>query len=241
MNEQEFAELSAAAALHALSPDDERRFRAALAAHPEWQEAARRDADTAGLLALPVAAVSPPDGIRSALLDRIAETPQTPPEDEADVARPARRGLRTLFALAACIALLVGAGVGAVLLNGYLNRPAAVVALEQIEGAEDAQQVSVALDAGGTATAHWSAALGKAVLVTDGITTPDDGHTYELWFVRGDAAVSAGTFSVDDGDATTELQGRMQPGDAIAVTVEPAGGSPTGAPTSDPVLVIPTT
>jgi anti-sigma-K factor RskA len=32
----------------------------------------------------------------------------------------------------------------------------------------------------------------------------------------------------------------MHEGDVIAVTVEPAGGSPTGQPTSDPIIAIPT-
>ena len=283
MNEQEFAELSAAAALHALSPDDERRYRAALTVHPEWRRIAQADAETAAALALPVDPVTPPAGIRSALLSAVADMPQadagsprdrTLPEprtpsaagaggdDDASrresgsvggAGRPIgaeqdpqtapsgrRRGLRILFALAACIVLLVGIGMGAAALGGYLNRPAAVVALEQIDGASDAQQASVPLDDGGTATAHWSASLGKAVLVAEGVATPAEGQTYELWFVRGDTAISAGTFAVEDGDATAELRGEMRAGDAIAVTVEKAGGSPTGAPTSDPVVVIPT-
>jgi anti-sigma-K factor RskA len=78
------------------------------------------------------------------------------------------------------------------------------------------------------------------VLVADGIPTPAKGETYELWFVRGDAPVSAGVFDVDGGKATALLTGDMQAGDAIAVTVEQAGGSPTGKPTTDPVIVIPT-
>jgi anti-sigma-K factor RskA len=32
----------------------------------------------------------------------------------------------------------------------------------------------------------------------------------------------------------------MEPGDVIAVTVEPQGGSPTGEPTSEPIVAIPT-
>lgn len=285
MNEQEFAELSAGAALHALSPDEERRFRAALAVHPEWRRIAQEDADAAAALALPVVPVAPPEDIRSALLARIAETPQngespadassssvstgpadtsarassddrgalrrdgldslpaTAPSTSSDAgAAPAggRRGLRLFFALAACIVLLVGIGMGAVALNGGFNRPASVVALEQIEDAADAQQASVSLEGGGTAVAHWSASLGRAVLVTEDIATPAEDETYELWFVRGDSAISAGTFSVDGGDAIAELHGEMKAGDAIAVTVEPSGGSPTGRPTSDPVLVIAT-
>ena len=280
MNENEFAELAAGAALHALSADDERRFRDALAAHPEWQTIAEADAGAAGLLAETAATVDPPASIRSALLAQIALMPQrsTPDADEpregapvpeslvpeslateslaaeslaAESLAPAesaaevptrkpRRWGRAIFALAACLAVLVGVGVGAVALNQQLNRPASVVALQEIEAAGDAEQATVELDDGGTATAHWSGSVGKAVLVADGLPSPGEGETYELWFVRGDAPVSAGVFDVDGGDATALLDGDMQAGDAIAVTVEQAGGSPTGQPTSDPVIVIPT-
>lgn len=258
MNEREFAELAAGAALHALSADDERRFRDALAAHPKWQAIVEADAGAAGLLAETAATVDPPASIRSALLAQIAVTPQRIESDgdEPRAAAPApesftteeaaaespkpRRWTRTVFALAACLALLVGVGIGAVALNQQLNRPASVVALQEIEAAGDAEQATVALDDGGTATAHWSGSVGKAVLVADGLPNPGEGETYELWFVRGDAPVSAGVFDVDGGEATALLDGDMQAGDAIAVTVEQAGGSPTGQPTSDPVIVIPT-
>lgn len=263
MNEQEFAELAAGAALDALSPDDQQRYHAALVAHPEWQRIADADADSVAFLSGGVAPVPPSADIRAALLARIAVTPQngdalptasapdTVPREDADAdteqsaggvagpKAPAHR-LRILFALAACLALLVGVGVGAVALNDYLNRPASVIALEDIQAAGDAQQASVPLESGGTATAHWSASLGKSVLVTDGIPALSEGETYELWYVRGETPVSAGVFAADDGDATAVLAGEMHAGDVIAVTVEQAGGSPSGAPTSDPVIVIPT-
>jgi anti-sigma-K factor RskA len=268
MNEKDFAELAAGAALHSLSADDERRFQAALAAHPEWQDLVEADAATAAGIADAAAPVPAPAHIRSALLDQIAALPQdgsgraaasvdaespaepaVHPEDLSAVApevapgsspKPPRRWTRTVFALAACLAVLVGVGIGAVALNEQLNRPASVVALQQIEAAGDAEQATVVLDDGGTATAHWSGSVGKAVLVADGLPSPGEGETYELWFVRGDAPVSAGVFDVDGGEATALLDGDMQAGDAIAVTVEQAGGSPTGQPTSDPVIVIPT-
>ncbi|MEV4775583.1 anti-sigma factor [Microbacterium sp. LWH12-1.2] len=256
MNEKEFAELAAGAALHALSPEDDARFRGALAAHPEWRGIVEEDAETAASLAfaLPVA---PPDGIRASLLAQIAQTPQTPhgensptssvPLAESPLAapeilerRPQRRWSRAVLALAACLAVLVGLGIGAVALNQQLNRPADVIALDEIRSADDAAQASIELESGGTATAYWSDSLGAAVLVTDGIAAPSDGETYELWFVRGETPVSAGVFTVDGGDATAALQGDMHTGDVIAVTVEQAGGSPSGQPTSDPVIVIPT-
>lgn len=267
MNEKEFAELAAGAALHALSPAEERLFRSTLEEHPEWQGIVAQDAETAGLISAASAPAAPPASIRSALLAQIATTPQsgpqtddapTPPalgEDSAAATavagaggaggagaaeHPRRHWTRSIFALAACLVLLVGLGIGAAALNGYLSRPASVVALEQIQAAEDAEQATVELEGGGTATAHWSAELGTAVLVTDGIAAPSSGEDYELWFVRGETPVSAGILPVDDGEGAAVLAGDMHEGDVIAVTVEEAGGSPTGKPTTDPVIAIPT-
>ena len=250
MNEKDFAELAAGAALHALSADDERRYRRALAEHPEWAAQDDTDTETAAVLADGVAPVAPPAGIRAALLAQIAQTPQSDaaapelagesPASGAAAPAPARRWTRLAFALAACLALLVGVGIGAVALNDQLNRPESVVALQEIESAGDAQKATVELDDGATATAHWSGSVGKAVLVTDGLPEVADGKTYELWFVRGEDPIAAGVFDVDDGEATALLEGEMQAGDAIAVTVEQEGGSPSGLPTTDPVIVIPT-
>lgn len=261
MNEKDFAELAAGAALHALSADDERRYRRALAEHPEWAATAERDEAATALLADGVTPVAPPVGIRAALLAQIAQTPQSgaadsesdreapaaasvptdeSPASDVPAARPARRWTRLAFALAACLALLVGVGIGAVALNDQLNRPESVVALQEIESAGDAQKATVELDDGATATAHWSGSVGKAVLVTDGLPEAADGKTYELWFVRGEDPIAAGVFDVDGGEATALLEGEMQAGDAIAVTVEQEGGSPSGLPTTDPVIVIPT-
>ena len=53
--------------------------------------------------------------------------------------------------------------------------------------------------------------------------------------------VSGGQFDTDaSGAATAALDGTVEAGDVIAVTVEPDGGSPTGAPTSEPIVALPT-
>ena len=67
-----------------------------------------------------------------------------------------------------------------------------------------------------------------------------DDESFELWFVRDGAAISAGTFTAEDGTTTALLDGALEAGDVIAVTVEPAGGSPTGQPSSDPIVAIET-
>ncbi|MGM7679536.1 anti-sigma factor [Microbacterium sp. A94] len=254
MNEREFAELAAGHALDALSDADQRRFIDALESHPEWAAIAADDAETANLMADAVSAVEPPASIREALLVQIAKGqtqgpapgptlasgPAPATDAEPAHARAPRRWSRGLFALAASVVLIVGLGVGAAVLIPQLMRPASVIALEQIEAAPDAQQASVELDSGLQATAHWAESEGNAVLVAEGLDALDDEQTYQLWFVRGEQPVPAGLFETDGGNATALLDGPMRAGDVIAVTVEPAGGSPTGLPTTDPIIVIPT-
>lgn len=244
MNENEFAELAAGHALHALSDADERRYADALAAHPEWVAISDEDSETAALLADVAAPVMPPGPIRETLLAKIASIPQGDAagsrQTESAVHAMPRRWSRGLFALAASVVLIAGLALGAAVLIPQLTQSASVVALEKIEAAPDAQQATVELDSGAQATAHWSASLGSAVLVTEGLETLDADETYQLWLVRGDDALPAGLFETHAGAATALLDGAMRDGDVIAVTVEPAGGSPTGAPTSDPIVAIPT-
>lgn len=152
-----------------------------------------------------------------------------------------RNWTRGVLALAASVVLLVVLGFGVATINEYVNRPPEVAALQQIEQSPDAQTATVELADGGTATAHWSASVGRAVLVTTGLPTIADDQSFELWFVRGDEAISAGTFEAGPGGDSTELlEGAMEPGDTIAVTVEPEGGAPDGQPTSEPIFAIPT-
>ena len=151
-----------------------------------------------------------------------------------------RNWTRGLFALVASMALLVGIGWGVGALSDRLTTPPAVTALAQIEAAPDAQSAVGKVDGGGEATVHWSESLGQAVLVTDGLPEIADDRAFELWFVRGDSAVSAGTFTAAEDTTTALLAGPVEPGDTIALTVEEAGGSPEGAPTTDPILLIAT-
>jgi anti-sigma-K factor RskA len=246
VNEQEFAELSAGHALGALSSSDERRFADALATHPEWQSIVDSDAGTGALLADAVAEVSPPADIRRALLAGIAGEPAAPPADgsrsaPAASAPPARsRMRRTWMALAASVVLVVALGVSGLIVSQQLGRPPAQITLAQIEQQSDAQSASAEVAGGGRATAHWSETLGKSVLVSDGLPAIATDQQFELWYVRDGAAKSAGTFSASGGETTAVLKGAMQPGDTIAVTVEQSGGSPSGQPTTDPILAIPT-
>lgn len=261
MNEHDFAELAAGHALHALSPDDEQAYAAALSAHPEWEFISQEDADTVASLADATLQAAPPAGLRAELLSRISQTPQEhqgeadgagtagsgplsrsaePPADTAAIQTISRRSwTRGLFGLAASLVLLVALGFGAVTIGQQLNRPASVTALAQIQDAPDGQSATVALETGGSATAYWSDTVGKAVLVSEELPAISSDQSYELWFVRDGAALPAGVVDTG-GDVTALLDGQIETGDVIAVTVEQAGGSSTGQPTTTPIVVIPT-
>lgn len=171
--------------------------------------------------------------------------PHVAPAPSTDVIQTVQRRqwTRGLLALAVALIVLVALGFGAARLGELLFDPpsAAVVALEQIEAAPDAQSASAVVTGGGEATLHWSEILGAAVLVADDLAPLESGQTYELWVVRGESYVSAGTFEPDaEGSATAQLTGDIAPDDVVAVSVEPSGGSPTGEPSTDPIVTIPT-
>lgn len=253
-DEPAFAELSAAHAVGALTPDEERTYREALDAHPEWQAIADDDVATAALLAETVPELAPPAAVRDRLMAQLdgpagdagsdaavpdAVAPVAPASARPTASAPPRRWSRTLFALAASIVVVAVIGWG-VLTRWGMPEPGPVTALSEIQAEPDAQVAEGEIAGGGEAEVHWSPSLGKVVLVADGLPDIDDGRTFELWFVRGDTPVSAGTFEVDGDTATALLDGAMEPGDVIAVTVESAGGSTTGQPTTDPILAVPT-
>ena len=267
MNQQEFRELSAAYAIDALETEDELRFIEAVAAHPEWRWIVDEDRRTATELAESVAPVTPPQSVKQALFDAIsaptgtqsAGHPSTPhgadqardqrteesdadedTEAESDERPSTRRRRAGAFALAASLLVIVGIGVGPWIADTISPPSAEQQALERVEAAPDAESASAELTGGGTATAHWSAELGSAVLEVAGLPELSDAETYELWYVRGETPVSAGTFTADEDSTVAVLEGSMTAGDLIAVTVEPTGGSPTGAPTTNPLFAIAT-
>ena len=74
-------------------------------------------------------------------------------------------------------------------------------------------------------------------LVVDGLAVLDADHQYQLWLIKDGQRTSGGVFSVDDeGYAVlwVSAPASLSSFDAVGVTVEPAGGSPS--PTGEKVL-----
>ncbi|WP_422372390.1 anti-sigma factor domain-containing protein [Hoeflea sp.] len=72
-----------------------------------------------------------------------------------------------------------------------------------------------------------------------GCLLPEDARALELWLVPGEGApVSLGLVPGDGGQLVLDesIRNRLSAGALLAVSIEPVGGSPTGAPTGPVVL-----
>ncbi len=85
---------------------------------------------------------------------------------------------------------------------------------------------------------YSSASLDQAVVVVHDMPALDSDQSYELWALDPDGTPrSLGVMSDSSGSGQQVVDGL---GDAtgVAVTVERAGGSPSGLPTTDPVAQV---
>ncbi|GAA1956309.1 anti-sigma factor [Catenulispora subtropica] len=107
----------------------------------------------------------------------------------------------------------------------------------QVLAAADVESAREQAVGGGIVTAHYSPALGRAVVVEHGMHTPTGGRTYVLWYLDGSGAFrSAGSSRFDHPvndlvlvsvPATTRLQ----------ITLESSGKA--AHPTTPPLAVLP--
>lgn len=96
----------------------------------------------------------------------------------------------------------------------------------------DVRSTSLAV-ASGRAVVAWSASERKAVVYLNSLASAPTGHTYQLWLIGSKGAVSKGVFDPDGTSTQLTIDGFSE-GEAVGVTVEPAGGSK--APTTRPIL-----
>lgn len=160
--------------------------------------------------------------------------------------RPLAGSGRALFALAASVLTVValGAGVWGVSTAGTLSDVRAQqAAVQRVLAADDVVSLSGTPQLADGVVADEVVVLASrsedaALLLPAGLPRAPEGSTWQAWTVTADGARSAGVFDVAGGEAVA-LSGSLADADAVAVSLEPRGGSE--APTSDPVLVVPLT
>ena len=139
-----------------------------------------------------------------------------------------------LAAAAAAVLFVGGAFLGQSFNNNQFESQQAS-GLAQINSAGDSQRAATTTADGQEATLVWSNTLGISALLVDNLPVLSGDQDYQLWYINGEGAVSAGIFdSSGDGTAWRVLDGTMHAGDQVGVTVEPQGGS--DQPTSNPIV-----
>jgi anti-sigma-K factor RskA len=239
MDDRSFEDLRDAYVLGAL-PDDERAaVEAYLALHPERQAEVDDLMGVAGLLALAPQEQEPPDGLRQRLTEVV--------ESEAVPSEPARRepspwlgwlGNFRNVALGAAALLLVALLSWNVLLQGDVRDLRGQV--EEARAADQARQTQE-IKLGGTWAQQGTRAEvttledDRAVLVVEDMPAMPENRTGQVWVIENGKPEPSGLLAPAGDTAAAAITTPLKGADAIAVTVEPAGGS--DAPTSDPVLV----
>lgn len=231
-------------ALDALTGLELGQFEHHLRQCPPCENEVRGFRETSTRLALAVAA-SPPPGLRERVLTAASVTRQLPPEVRQ--APPARLRLARSPWLPRLAAAVAAAAVAAAVALGVVqsstqhrldqaqaeNRSVAAVL-----SAPDARLAVRRTVGGGTATVVASPSRHALIISTSGLPALRGGKVYELWFVSGPTARRAGLLPAPAAGRTAPLLASgLAAGDAVALTVEPAGG--TSHPTTKPILIMP--
>jgi anti-sigma-K factor RskA len=239
--------LSGAYALDALEPGAERdRFTRHLSRCQSCASEVRGFREVATALAFATAA-EPPAGLRDRVLAAAARTRQLPPEVAGGShARPrrTRAGVPWVPWLSGVVAT---ASIVVAVLFGFaqahtqdeLNQVRAEnQAISLLLSAPRAKLLTYPVTNGGEATVVLAADRHELAVVTTGLPALPAGKVYQLWLIGKPTITSAGLLPpAKDGQTPAVLATGVVKGDALGLTVEPAGGS--AQPTTKPILALP--
>jgi len=241
-----FEDLAAAYALGALANDERRKFETYLTEHPELQAEVEALGEAAMLLAFAPQEYEPPPGLRRNVLERVGgETGTTPFESGRRSRLRALLGPAGLGAAAAVLAVLVGLVVWNLSLQDSNEELQADVRELQGESEAlrtDAEEIrTYELQGSGAASEARGQVMttgeGPAVLMAQDLPPAPEGQVYEAWVLHDGVPQPAGLFEPVGEPAVAAIEAPLEGADAVAVTLEPDGGSPM--PTSDILLTAP--
>ncbi|MGW0614867.1 anti-sigma factor [Streptomyces sp. NPDC002788] len=249
--------LAAPYALDALEPLERVRFEKHLKGCDRCAAEVRALCEDAVRLAWSTAAPAPA-AMRDRVMAAVRATPQDPPPRETRAAAPPRatrlpphvwgaqppprqRARRRIplfvpFATATAAAALVVASLFAVQANRTQNELTAERdrsrEIAHVLAAPDARASSGRDARGRTIGVIASATEGSAVVTLGGFGTPPGGRVHQLWLMRPGAQPRS--LGLLKGDTPLVATGLGTSATSLAVTVEPAGGSPQ--PSTPPIV-----
>lgn len=236
---QRFEDLKEDYALNALPEEERRWFEAYLARHPELRPEVEELCAISALLSLAPEEQEPPEDLRRRVLAAVeAEAPRRREAQPSTSGRTLPGGRRMLLAAAAL--LLVGLLSWNVFLQAELEelQQANQTLREQAARGAEVREISLhSTDGLRQGEAKVIAIDGnRAVLVAENMPPAPEGKTMQIWVIKNGEPLPAGLFrpQEDEGATATMIERPLEGAEAIAITVEPAGGSPK--PTGDPVM-----
>jgi anti-sigma-K factor RskA len=247
MDQERFEDLKDAYVLGALPEEERLEFERYLVAHPDLQVEIEELSTIVGLLAFSTQEQEPPLELRRRIMDTVEAEAVHP----AEVVHPraSRRswlaglwgavGPRDL-ALAAAAMLVIGLFSWSMLLQGEVQDLQGRVQSLQSQPQDQSQGPQmIALGGAGTeqgVRAELVTLKGdRAVLVAENMPPAPEGKTYQIWVIKGDTPKPSGLFEPRGDSIAAVVENPVEGADAVAVTVEPQGGSKK--PTTDPMLV----
>ena len=180
-----------------------------------------------------VAAVAPPAGLWGRIEATLGSRPAANDNPAAlhKAVKLWRGATGAMSALAACLALVLVLQQRPALAPAPQPAPAAAPATPMVAMVGDKQATKVMVS--------WDPSARQMVLAVAGTLPGDARHSHELWVIPADGTPrSLGTMPADKQShmrLAEALASLLQQGATIAISVEPRGGSPTGAPTG-PVI-----
>lgn len=226
MERDDIHELTAAYALDALDPQEEREFEEHLRGCERCREEVALLRGTAVSLAHDAPPVSPPPDLRA----RILATARAERSNVVPLRPRWAAPVAAVAAVAACAA--VALGIWAASLNRTLGNRDAVLQNQAralaVAASPDARHIALSGGHGALVVARD----GRAALLIDGLPAPGQGKVFEAWVVSGKTAKPAGLFSADGKPTVVALERPVPAGATVAVTIERSGGAqqPTGTP-----------
>lgn len=225
-------ELTAGYALDALDSDERRAYDAHLPGCERCQTELASFWETTEALAVAASGLAPSPGLR----DRILADARAEPQVVVPFEPRRRRRLVPALAAAAAVAAVLALAVGLWASDVSNQLDESRIALERERAAAeiliDPAARSVSLQAGeGKLVVDPQ---GQAVLALHGLDPAPSGKTYEVWIVEGGTPTRAGLFPGRDGADVVIVDGKVDAGNVVAVTVERAGG--VDAPSTEPIV-----
>jgi len=236
MDHERFEELKDAYVLGALPEEERREFEEYLAGHPERQAEIEELNAVASLLALSPEEQEPSPELRRSIMGLV--------EPEAEPRRASSRswlaGIREYLsvrnlALGAAALLVIGLFSWNMLLQGEVHDLQGRV--QNLKASQEESRM-VALEGPGVAHgAHVEVMIlgdDRAVLMAEDMPPVPKEKTFQIWVIEDGVPQPSGLFETREDPVATVIQRPLSGADAVAVSVEPEGGSTE--PTTDPML-----